>query len=301
MGTDAEQQFKAFTKAFSNISASIGATHAIGEQVSLKASVSRGFRAPNSSELSSNGAHEGTNRYEVGNPNLKSEVSTSVDAGVDITTNHVDISVAPYWNHINHYIFYNRVVGSGGSDSLIDGATVFQFNQQSARLMGLEARIDVHPHPFDWLHFENTVSLVSGRFTKPVDGSYHLPLIAPASLLTELRGEFTDLGPILSNFYAKIEMHAVATQHRFFAGYETETATEGYVLWNAGLGADLKIGGQKRCALHLGVQNLGDKGYQNHLSRLKYSATNPVTGRGGVFNMGRAFTARLIIPFEWKL
>jgi iron complex outermembrane recepter protein len=34
---------------------------------------------------------------------------------------------------------------------------------------------------------------------------------------------------------------------------------------------------------------------------LKYADENPVTGRVGVFNMGRNFTARLIIPFEWKL
>ena len=37
----------------------------------LKLNLARGFRAPNISELSSNGVHEGTQRYELGNTSLK--------------------------------------------------------------------------------------------------------------------------------------------------------------------------------------------------------------------------------------
>jgi iron complex outermembrane receptor protein len=48
------------------------------------------------------------------------------------------------------------------------------------------------------------------------------------------------------------------------------------------------------------LNNIGDVSYQNHLSRLKYTAENVVTGRVGVFNMGRNFVARLIVPLEWK-
>lgn len=295
------EKFQAFSKTFSNISASLGLTHAVSEHVSFKANIARGFRAPNLSELAANGAHEGTNRYEIGERDLKSEISTAVDAGIEITTNHIDISIAPYFNHISNYIFYNRLLTGSGADSLIDEVPAFRFNQQSARLMGIEARFDVHPHPLDWLHFENTFSFVRGKFVRPVDGSYNLPLIAPASVLTELRGEFSDVLKLFSNLYIKMEMNAVATQNNFFAGYETETATKGYVLFNAGLGADVAIANKKRFSFSVGLQNIGDVGYQSHLSRLKYTDENPVTGRVGVFNMGRNFTARLIIPLEWKL
>jgi len=295
------EKFQAFSKTFSNISASLGATHAISDHVSVKANIARGFRAPNLSELAANGAHEGTNRYEIGERDLKSEISTAVDAGIEITTNHIDISVSPYFNHISNYIFYNRLLAATGADSLTNGIPTFRFSQQSARLMGIEARFDVHPHPLDWLHFENTFSFVRGKFVEPVDGSDNLPLIAPASVLTELRGEFTDVLKLFSNLYVKVEMNAVAAQNDFFAGYETETATKGYVLFNAGLGGDVKIANKKRFTFNVGLQNIGDVGYQSHLSRLKYADANPVTGRVGVFNMGRNFTARLIIPFEWKL
>lgn len=301
MEDEGEEKFNAFTKNFGNFSASLGATHEISDHISLKANISRGFRAPNLSELAANGEHEGTNRYEIGYLGLKSEVSTSIDAGIEVTTNHVDISVSPFFNSISNYIFYNKSIGSNGVPDSIDNTPVFRFNQQSARLTGIEARIDLHPHPLDWLHFENTFSFVRGKFTKAVDGSSNLPLITPATLLTELRAEFPAVSKALSNFYGKIEMNTVAAQNNFFAGYETETATKGYVLFNAGIGSDINIAGKKICSVSVGIQNIGDVAYQSHLNRLKYADENPVTGRVGVFNMGRNFNARLIIPLEWKL
>lgn len=296
-----DEKFTNFKKQFSNISVSLGATHNISDHVTIKANIGRGFRAPNISELAANGEHEGTNRYEIGNRELHSEVSTSVDWGLEVTTSHIDFSVAPFYNRINDYIFYNKVLTSGGVDSLIDGAQVFQFNQQHANLLGIETRLDVHPHPLDWLHFENTFSWVKGTFTTPVDGSYNLPLIAPAKLITELRGEFQHVSKVFSNLYVKFEINTVSTQHRYFSGYDTETKTNGYVLLNSGIGSDIRIGGKNRCSIHLSLNNINDVAYQSHLSRLKYTDENPLTGRSGVYNMGRNFTARVLFPFYWKL
>ena len=44
------------------------------------------------------------------------------------------------------------------------------------------------------------------------------------------------------------------------------------------------------------VDNLTDVCYQDHLSRLKYAAFNAVTGRQGVFNMGRNVVFKLALP-----
>ena len=48
--------------------------------------------------------------------------------------------------------------------------------------------------------------------------------------------------------------------------------------------------------MYISGENLTNKAYQNHLSRLKYTDVNVVTGRRGVFNMGRDFTLKLVIP-----
>ena len=42
-----------------------------------------------------------------------------------------------------------------------------------------------------------------------------------------------------------------------------------------------------RMTVDLMLNNVFDRAYQNHLSRLKYTDINAVTGRRGVFSMGR--------------
>jgi iron complex outermembrane receptor protein len=49
-----------------------------------------GFRAPNLAELTSNGVHEGTNRYEVGNSDLETEQNVQTDLNLEYKTDHVE-------------------------------------------------------------------------------------------------------------------------------------------------------------------------------------------------------------------
>ncbi|MCF3108608.1 TonB-dependent receptor [Niabella sp. CC-SYL272] len=298
---DGEEKFQPFTRSLSSVSGSIGLAHDFNEHITLKANASKGFRAPNMAELAANGVHEGTFRYEIGNRELKSEDSYSFDLGLDVNTQHVSLNVSPYINHINNYIYYQKLQNSAGADSSIGDLYVYKFTQQSANLYGVEATLDIHPHPLDWLHFENSFSWTRGVFTNAVDGSDNLPLIAPLRLLTELRAEFPSQLKAFRNFYAKAEMDNVGAQNQYFSGYGTETATPAYTLFNAGIGSDIYWGGTKRATVILAINNIGDVAYQQHLSRLKYAPENPVTGRTGVFNMGRNFTARLILPFAWKI
>jgi len=53
-------------------------------------------------------------------------------------------------------------------------------------------------------------------------------------------------------------------------------------------------------SVHLAVNNITDKAYQSHLSRLKYTDINNVTGRRGVFNTGRNFSVRLNVPLNFS-
>ena len=46
------------------------------------------------------------------------------------------------------------------------------------------------------------------------------------------------------------------------------------------------------------ADNLLNKAYQNHLSRLKYADINEVTGRRGVYNMGRNITFKIVVPIK---
>jgi iron complex outermembrane receptor protein len=59
--------------------------------------------------------------------------------------------------------------------------------------------------------------------------------------------------------------------------------------------------GKPLFSLYLAGSNLTDVAYQNHLSRLKYTAENMATGRTGVYNMGRNFSVKLNIPLSFTV
>ena len=301
-GTDLK--FNAFKKSFANISGSVGISYEPSETVTLKMNIARGFRAPALAELASNGAHEGTNRYEYGDQNLKSETSSQLDGGIDIDYEHFSMGLAVFYNRINNFIFYRKLASAFGGDSLVNvngnDIPAYKFNQTDATLAGFEASLDIHPHPLDWLHFENTVSFVRGRFDKAIDVSDNLPLIPAGKLTSELRANFKKAGKTFSNFYVKAGADKFFDQKKPFTGYNTETTTPGYTLLNAGIGSDVTSKNKTIFSLHLSVTNIADVAYQSHLSRLKYAAENLVTGRPGVFSTGRNFSVKLNMPLEFS-
>jgi iron complex outermembrane receptor protein len=95
----------AFKKSFSNFSGTAGLTAALTNEINLKINVARAFRAPSIPELASNGNHEGTNRYEYGNLNLKSETSFQLDGGFEFNTDHMSFGLSTFYNGFSNFIF----------------------------------------------------------------------------------------------------------------------------------------------------------------------------------------------------
>ena len=300
------QKFQAFNASFSNFSGSLGVSYEPADFLTIKANLARGFRAPNIAELGSNGVHEGTFRYEYGNRDLNSETSLQFDGGVEVNYEHFNLGINVFYNRMNNFIFYRKLGSVFGSDSLVnaggDITPAFQFDQNDAALSGLEMTLDIHPHPLDWLHFENSVSLVRGKFDEKIDGTDNLPLIPATKLSSELRADFKKSGNALRHFYFKVEMDRNFEQNNPFIAYNTETSTPGYTLLNAGVGTDILNKKEKTIfSIHFAGINLTDAAYQNHLSRLKYAGTNMVTGRMGVFNPGRNFSLKINIPLDFAV
>ncbi len=295
-----------FNKQFSNFSGSAGVAYEVNKNVNLKFNIARAFRAPSIPELASNGAHEGTIRYEYGSNNLKSEISTQLDASAELNNQHVSFNLAGYLNSFSNFIFYRKLSAEAGGDSTVnvggDFLTAFKFDQRKASLAGIEATLDIHPHPIDWLHFQNTFSYVAGSLKEQIEGTKNLPFIPAPKLLTELRGDFKKLGKNISNFYVKLELDNNFRQTRAFTAFDTETATPAYSLLNVGIGTNIQANnGKTLFTINIAANNVGDVAYQNHLSRLKYTAQNVATARNGVFNMGRNFSVKLNIPLSFTI
>ncbi len=308
MSIDNEPKFQAFSRNFTNVSGSAGIAYALTKPLNLKLNIARGFRAPSLAELASNGAHEGTNRYEIGDRQLKSETSFQVDGGLEWNTMHLSVEASLFYNRVQDFIFYQKLQTAAGTDSIIvdpesgNQWMAFRFNQHNANLYGTEISVDVHPHPLDWLHFENAFSVTRAQFSTAVDGSKNIPNIPAARLFSELAVTVLPEGKTIRNLYLHLESDYNFAQQHAFTGYQTETNTPSYWLLNAGLGTDLQHANKKWASIQISVQNITDQSYQSAVSRLKYTAVNPVSGRQGVFAMGRNIALRLNIPldFNWN-
>ena len=281
-----EDRFEDFYRTFPGFSASLGAVRPLGEHFTFRVNLARGFRAPNLSELASNGEHEGTLRYELGNKELRPEYSLQGDLGLDFSSKYVAVKAALFLSRIDNYIFAAR------NGQFEEDLPVYEFQSGLAHLRGGEVVVDIHP--IHSLHLSSAFSCV---YANQSNGDY-LPFIPAPRLFSEAKYEFSHGGAkTFDNAFVAVNVDWNLAQNRFYAKDNTETATRAYVLLGVSAGTDVVIRGKKRLAVYLIGNNLTDVAYQNHLSRLKYADVNPVTGRRGVFNMGRNFTLKVEIPF----
>jgi iron complex outermembrane receptor protein len=291
-------------KQFNNISGAIGIEHDISAQLTLKLNISRGLRAPSMAELASYGAHEGTNRFEYGNEALISEKSLQFDAAIEWNNEHMSIAGNVFYNTVKDYIFYQKLTAKSGGDSIIvengDDLYAFAFRQKDAHLYGAELNVDFHPHPLDWLHVENSLSLIRGQFKEALDGSTNLPGIPSARLLSEIRIEMFKKSKAIRNSFINMQLDNVFAQNNPFVGYNTETVTSAYTLLNIGFSTQVQHKNKTLFSVSLVGQNIADVAYQNHLNRLKYGPINEATGRMGVFNMGRNFSLKINVPLQFN-
>lgn len=306
MDSTTELKFTAFKNTFSALSYSTGCSYSFKKNAVAKINISSGFRAPNMAELGSNGHHEGTFRYEIGNPNLKPETSFQVDAGFLFNTKHISFEPGIFSNSIQNFIYAQKLNSVWGGDSIIvdkhgDSTSAFRFVQGNARLLGGELTVDIHPHPLDWLHFEQSFSYVQGTQDNQSDSTKYLPFMPAPKFQSELRAQFKKAGKSLRNFYMNVELDYFFEQNKFYSAYGTETKTPSYSLLSAGAGSDVvNKNGNILFSVYFTATNILDAAYQNHLSRLKYAPENPVSRRMGVYNMGRNFNIKLIVPLTLK-
>ena len=289
---DGDMRFNDMTRNFGGVTGSVGAVLHAGPHWDLRANVSRGFRAPNISELTSNGVHEGSIRYELGDERLKPEYSLQFDLGADFTNQYVSLQLNMFISHIDNYIFLHRV-----NEVVEEGYDTFRFDSGDSRLWGGELSIDVHP--MHNLHLGTSFALVRAVLLHQPPESHNLPFTPAPRWRTDVKYEFTHDGRLFNNSYVSVGIDYNFKQNHFYEAYGTETATPAYALLNASVGTDIMYRGNRVATLAIIANNLTDKAYQNHLSRLKMADVNPVTGRRGVFNMGRNITFKLTVPLEW--
>lgn len=295
---DGAERFADLKRNMGGVTGSLGIVYNINDKMNVRANVARGFRAPNISELTSNGVHEGTVRYEKGNTGLDPEFSWQFDLGYDFSSTVVSAQLNLFINRIHNYIFSQKLTDASGNEVLTDGYATYQYTSGVARLMGGEATIDIHP--IDRMHFSNSLSMIDAIQLHQHGEFRHLPFIPAHRWVSQLKYDIVRDGRVFDNTYAAIEIDCNFKQNHFYGAYGTETATPAYTLLNASVGTDLKCNGKRVASIYITGSNLTNKAYQSHLSRLKYTDVNAATGRTGVYNMGRNIGFKVIVPIDIK-
>lgn len=288
MTEDGNPKFSNFRNSFSNLSGAVGFTKEFNDYFNFKANLGSAFRSPNIAELSSDGVHEGTFRYEIGNTDLSPENSYYADFAFEFNNSVVSASLGAFNNYIDNYI-YNRQLGNESILIDTDLFPVHRFVQDHANLSGIEAGLTLHPAEI--LHFENTFSFTRGinRATnKP------LPFIPAAVLRNEIRLEPELKG--LKSTYLSVNLDNVFEQNRVDS---FETATGSYSLLGLGLGSTIMMKNQP-LRLNIAVNNLFDKAYYDHLSRFKPGRLDESDVNAGYFNQGRNISLGFYLPLKIK-
>ena len=134
-------------------------------------------------------------------PGFETESSWQFDLATGLNTEHVSAELDLFSNRIHNFIFSRKLNGFASQDSIRDGVPAFKFVSGDAHLYGGEAHIDIHPHPLDWLHFENSFSYVRGVQLNQPDSMKNLPLIPASRFQSTLRADIFPKGKTLRNGY----------------------------------------------------------------------------------------------------
>jgi iron complex outermembrane recepter protein len=245
--------FSAFKNSYNGFTFSGGAVYKMNK-TKYRANISSGFRAPNTSELLSNGVQPGTNRYVKGDINLANENATQIDFSFDYQDEHFSFSINPFFNSIRNYIFLSP------TDTIINNNPAFEYLQTNAYLYGGELGFHYHPHKIHWLHLESALSTV---IAEDKNGQ-PLPLIPQTKINSTIKAEFSHNG--------KVRLQNVFVQHIYkFKQSRTglfETVTNDYNLINIGLNLGIETKNNP-IEISTGIKNLLNTKYIDHLSRFK--------------------------------
>jgi iron complex outermembrane receptor protein len=277
--SEGETVFEPFSATYNAMSGSAGLAYGFMENWNVKLNIGRGFRVPDVSELSANGIHEGTFRYEIGNKDLKPETSLQFDFTLQAEGKIWDAELSLFHNQIDNFIYYRNLADETID---VDGSLfpVYRFIQGNSALKGFELHTDLHL--LEHLHFDNDLSYVHA-VNKDLDKP--LPFIPAFRMNNALAFDFELNHP---GILKTVSVHAEAETHLKQNRIDVfETPTHGYTLFHAGV----RLQFRKDVELSVQCRNLANEKYFNHLSRLK---------EVNILNPGRNIIFMMRIPLTFK-
>ena len=259
---------------YNTLNGAVGGSLSLTNELSMKLNFSTGFRSPNLAELSSNGVHEGTYRFEIGNPNMKTEKNLQLDAGLSYQSNRFSLYASYFRNMVLDYIYLQPALLYVGPYS------IYQYRQDHALLYGGE--LSLNYKPVNELLLKASYSTVTGD----KDGGGYLPFMPADKVIAEADYYLDDMG-LFKAPYFMLRTRSYFKQDKVSTG---ETVTPGYSLIDIALGADV-YWNDHTISVSLAVNNLFSKTYADALSLLRTIGINDI-GRNIILSASYHFNVR---------
>ena len=220
-------------------------------------------RAPSSVELFMNGAHAAVQRFEVGNPELKSEESQNIDLAYNFKNEVGFVSINFYQNNINNYIYRQDTgqVDTAGTEP--SNLKIANFVQKDAEMEGYEIQFGTS---MDFYNGSLDLSIgrdqVEGTFK---DGSF-VPRMIPARVLYSL-------SYVEDNLSVDVDLTNVKQQSDI--GGVGDSVTAGFELLDLSIGRTIPVNGVEEFKVIFFANNLLDEVARNHSSTVKNEVPLP--------------------------
>lgn len=274
---------------YHNASGTLGLSYSFSQDYELLANYSVATRAPNPSELFSEGLHHSAARIEIGDIRFTQEVAHKVSLALNKTSEKFQFTVNPFLNSINDFIL---IEPSGVEQTIRGSFQVWDFKQTDALLLGfdLDAKVKLTER-FDYF---TKFSFVKG-YERENDSP--LILMPPANLSSILQYKNQNL----NNLKLGLESNYVFRQNEFpdtnteiFLPISETTEVidlssppEAYHLMHFNADVDFNVFGKSDLSVGLTVTNLFNTNYRDYLNRLRYYADD----------LGRNIVLRLKINY----
>lgn len=270
---------------FHNASATAGSTYSFDDEYKLFFNYSLASRAPNPSELFSEGLHHSASRIELGDLNFQSEVSNKVALTFQRENSNFGFSINPYIQSITDFI----VIEPTEIQQTIRGNfQVWEHRQTNARLLGVD--VDASLAIADNLRLNHQFSLVKGYDRSQNQALINMPPV-------NFKNELVYQNARIYNLRLALQSEYVFRQNEFpnnnFEVFVPETETteiidvstppNAYHLLNFNSNIDLYSSSKSKLTLGITVSNLLNTSYRNYLNRLRYYADD--LGRNFLLNL----------------
>lgn len=264
---------------FHNASGTIGVGRNLNSQWSVRLNTGTAWRAPNVSELFSDGVHHGAAAYEEGDATLQPEKAFNTIGSVRYSVENLAVEVGGYFNYIRDYIYLKP---QAEPILTVRGAfPAFKYTQTDATFRGIDATVD-------W-KFSGRWSIGS-KLTylrvNDVRNNSFLVMIPANRWDNELKYNLDNLLRAEKMFVA-VSNRWVGEQTRVPPASDYAPPPTGYSLWNVQWGATFAVAESRKLELTLTGENIFNTAYRDYLNRFRYFADD----------MGRNISLRARLSF----